>query len=242
MKTLTIIVSLLVSPLALALTPVTENFDSARLNPLRWQRAMFKSARMDQLLGKLGFWIVAPFDKDEDYAYIELLNNQPGFNENWQVTVAVTNKSGEGDHIGAGFWIYNADDPSDVIFFEFYGNNSRVQKTCAMASFVLNGSHQAAQFPFNRGLLKSAKLRVVFNRQTKLFTFKVGTPNPTRRSRTVWTSIGTFSPTGVGGDARANWNLNPGSGRFGIRLEGYGERRLLDRGKVSMDNFVLAAP
>ena len=242
MKTLTIIVSLLVSPLALAITPVTENFDSARLNPVRWQRAMFKSARMDQLLGKLGFWIVEPFDQDEDYAYIELRNNQPGVNENWQVTVAVTNKSGEGDHIGAGFWIYNATDPSDVVFFEFYGNNSKVRKTCAKACFVLDGSHMKDEFPFKKGALTSAKLRIVYSRQTRLFTFKVGSPSPTTRNRTIWSSIGTFSPFNSGGDARANWNLNPGSGRFGIRLEGYGERRLLERGKVSMDNFVLAAP
>jgi hypothetical protein len=242
MKTLTIIVSLFVSPLALALTPVTENFDSARLNPLRWQRAMFKSARIDQWLNKLGFWIVDPFDKDEDYAYVELLNNQPGVNENWQVTVAVTNKSGQGDNIGAGFWIYNADSPSDVVFFEFYGNNSRVRKTCAKASFVLDGSHMTDEFLFTRGTLTNAKLRIVYSRQTRLFNFKVGTPSSTRRGATSWTSIGTFSPFNSGGDARANWNLNPGSGRFGIRLEGYGERRLLDRGKVSMDNFVLAAP
>lgn len=228
-----------------ALTPYADSFDGKSLNTVRWQRAVFKNAKLWPANGRLNFTIAPAFDAQEDYAYLELRNNRPGFAENWQVTLDVTNASGQGENIGAGFWIYNAADPSDVAFFEFYGNPGRTMKRAGKACFVLDGNDQPAVLAFNGRLLTAAKLRVSFSRQTKLLTFIVGIVNPNQSgvgTHVDWTPIGTFSPTGKGGTLQADWKMNAAGGRFGIRLEAYGERRKLKAGKVFLDNFVLGAP
>lgn len=240
MKTIALIslAWMLISPPASALTPVADGFNSNLIDPARWELAQFKNAQFKAARQRVNFFIFPKFDADEDYAYLELRNNQPGFNEHWQVTLTVNNESGQGDRIGAGFWIYNADDPSDVIFFEFYGHSGPKARKCAAASFVLDGATMKKSLVYRAGNLTKAKLRIVFNAKTKLFTFRIapmGKP-------VEWQTLGTFSPTGGDGDIRANWNLNPGGGRFGIRLEGYGEQRLLEGGLVFMDNFNLNRP
>ena len=229
---------LLLAPMSHALTPIADGFNNNALDPARWQVSQFGKAKFKVSQQRVNFFIFPAFDPNEDYGYLELLNNQPGFNESWQVALTVNNTSGQGDRIGAGFWIYNADDPSDVIFFEFYGNPAKRDRLCASASFVLDGDYLEASLEHKAALLTKAKLRVIFNAKTKLFTFKVARTG----KNADWTTLGTFSPTGKGGDVRANWNLNPGSGRFGIRLEGYGERRLLEGGKVYLDSFNLSRP
>jgi hypothetical protein len=227
-----------------ALTPYADAFSGKALNSVRWQRALFKNAKLWPANGRLNFTIAPAFDPDEDYAYLELRNNRPGFAEDWQVTVDVTNTSGQGDRIGAGFWIFNAADSRDVAFFEFFGNPGATMKQAGKASFVLDGQTSPARLSFNSAKLTSAKLRVSFNKRTKLMTFSVGVtnPKPAGGTRLTWTPIGTFSPTGKGGTMRADWQMNPAGGSFGIRLEAYGEQRTLAPGKVSLDNFALAAP
>jgi hypothetical protein len=240
MKTITIATTawMLIPAFAPALTPFSDGFNTNTLNPVRWQVSQFHNAKLRVGQQRVNFFIYPAFHPDEDYGYLELLNNQPGINENWQVTLTINNTSGQGDRIGAGFWIHNADDPSDVIFYEFYGNAGKRARKCAAACFVLNGTTMAQKINHHAAKLTAAKLRIVYAANTKLFTFRIAPAVPAAR----WRTLGTFSPTGIGGDVRANWNLNPGSGRFGIRLEAYGEQRLLDGGKVFMDNFVLSAP
>lgn len=227
----------------LALTPVEENFNAKTLDTTRWELAQFENAKLRQSRQRLNFLIGPATHPEEDYAYLELRDNQPGFNENWQVLLDVSNTAGHGDHMGIGFWIYNADDPSDVVFFEFYGNKTKKPRTSVSASFVLDGIHTAEDLDL-KPKVTSGKLKITFNKQTKLFTFFFGkrVPKVSGKGTTlVWQRVGTFSPTGKGGNARANWNMNPASGRFGIRLEGYGENKLVGAGEAFMDNFVLKA-
>jgi hypothetical protein len=228
-----------------ALTPTEDDFESPKLLTSAWQLSQFANAKLRQFDGRLNFIVSPETDPDEDYAFVELRNNQPGFNENWQVTLDVTNKTGNNDDTGVGFWIFNADDTRDVIFFEFYGNSTKRERKCASASFVNDGAYLTKELELKSQKITSGKLKVTFNRATKLFTFHFGTivPKASGKGSTVdWQRMGTFSPTGIGGDARANWQMNPGSGRFGIRLEGFAEGHLIDGGKATMDNFVLKAP
>lgn len=227
----------------LALTPVEENFNAATLDTTRWELAQFANAKLLQSRHRLNFLIGPATDPEEDYAYLELRNNQPGINENWQVLLDVTNTAGYGDQMGVGFWIYNADDPSDVLFFEFYGNKTKKVRTSVTASFVLDGEHTDEELNL-KPKVTTGKLKITFSAKTKLFTFQFGKWVPKASGKgnlLVWQRVGTFSPTGKGGNARANWNMNPASGRFGIRLEGYGENKLVGGGKAFMDNFLLKA-
>lgn len=226
----------ILSGFCLAFTPAEDDFSAAVLNPKRWQLNQFENAKLRQSNDRLNF-IVRTSTADEDYAYLELRNNQPGYNENWQVLLDVTNATGEGDRVGVGFWIFNADDPADVVFFEFYGSPGKRLRTGVRASFILDGAHIDGVLELKQKLTTDGSLKLTFNKLTKRFTFHF------RKSvkGADWVNLGTFSVNGLGGDVRANWNMNPGGGRFGIRLEGYGENRQVIGGKASMDNFELKA-
>jgi len=221
----------------LALTPVSDDFKGASLNTKLWKISNFENARLRQSSGRLNFTIGPKTHPEEDYAFAQLVNNQPGFNESWQVTLDVANTAAKGKRVGVGFWIFNADDPSDTVFFEFYGKGKGANGGFNV-SFVLDGQHVGADLWRNPNV-SSGSLRITFNKQTKLFTFYCDRSGSGGGYQ--WTRIGTFSPTGVGGDRRAKWQMNPGSGRFGIRLEGFGEQSLVSGGKATMDNFVLRA-
>ena len=220
----------------LALTPVEDSFNATALNTKRWQLSQFQNAKLRQAGERLNF-LVRASTPDEDYAFVELINNQPGYNENWQLLLDVKNTTGQGDRVGVGFWIFNADDPSDVVFFEFYGSPGKKERNCVRASFILDGTHIAGDLNLKEKLTTSGRLKLTFNKQTKRFAFFFRSDE----KGSNWLSLGTFSVNGVGGTTRANWNMNPGSGRFGIRLEGYGENRVVASGAANMDDFVLGA-
>jgi hypothetical protein len=222
----------------LALTPVSEDFQTASLVKQRWQFFNSKNALLKHAGTRLSFAVPENFSR-EDYSYAELRNNQPGYNENWQVVLDVKNSAFQGDEVGVGFWIYNADDPGDVAFLEFYGNRGRKNQEYVCACFVTDGQHLTKDFTLKaKRLITAGKLKISFNKTTKILTFSFRAEG----ARNSWREFGTFSVNGVGGSQRANWNMNPASGRFGIRLEAYGERSIVMAGAVSMDNFVLQAP
>ena len=234
---LVLAISQILAGTSMALMPVEDNFNAPKLNGSRWQIFNYKNAKMRHANNQLNFSVRAS-SGGEDYSYAELINNQPGYNESWQLFLDVKNAAGKGDDAGVGFWIFNADDPSDVVFFEFYGNPGKTKRESVCACFVLDGQHLDEEISLKQKAATQGTLKINFNPKTKSFTFffrnhPKGSP---------WIKMGSFSVNGVGGDVRANWNMNPGSGRFGIRLEGYSEKRAVAAGDLTMDNFLLQAP
>ena len=219
-----------------ALTPVADDFNAATLNMSRWQIFNSKNAKMRHLNKRLNF-SVPKSSGGENYSYAELINNQPGYNENWQLLLDVKNAAGKGDDAGVGFWIFNADDPGDVIFFEFYGNPGKTKRESVCACFVTDGQHLAEELTLKQKAATQGRLKINYSAKTKSFTFFFRK----NAKGSAWTQMGSFSVNGVGGDVRANWNMNPGSGRFGIRLEGFSEKKAVAAGDLTMDNFVLQA-
>ncbi|MEO7099608.1 MAG: hypothetical protein ABI162_09630 [Luteolibacter sp.] len=134
---------------------------------------------------------------------------------------------------GLTWTAFNADDPGDTVFFELYGKGT---KGGFFASFVLDGFYTVGNdIGKNPGVSKGS-IRISFNKNTKLITFsfdKTGSADGYK-----WTKLCTFSPTGVGGDRRANWNMNPTTGRFGIRIYGFSDSRIVAAGTENLDNFV----
>ena len=226
-----------------ALTPFEENFNGSALDPSVWETAAFKNASLVQNKQRLNFLVGPVSDPDEDYAYIELLGNQPSINESWQAIVDVTNTTGQRDNVGVGFWIYNTSRTGDVVFFEFYGNPTKKSRTSVRASFVVNSQDAVKQLDL-KPKLTSGKLMVSFSAKTKLFTFSFGKRVPKQSGKgttLVWQKMGTFSPAADKNPSGETWLFDRDT-RFGIRLEGYGENRLVTGGQASMDNFVLRAP
>lgn len=218
---------------ASALSPFSDNFNAAKLNTSRWTLKNFAKGKLAQSSGRLNYLVASP-PTDDDFATLELRNNQPGFNENWETIVDVANTRNAGFSAGAGIWIFNATDPKDGLFLEFYGSRAGFN----VIGITDDRDNPAGDISTNPGI-NSGSMRISFNKTTKLLTCwydKTGSANGYQ-----WVKIATFSPTGKGGDRRGNWNMNPASGRFGIRLFGYSERQTITAGKITMDNFALRA-
>lgn len=218
---------------ASALTPFSDNFNAAKLNTSRWLVKNSGNGKLLQSAGRLNFTVAKP-PADGDGATIELRNNQPGFNENWQIIVDVTNMLNAGEAAGPGIFLFNAADRRDGLVLEFYGSKGGFN----VFGFTDDRDNPAGDILRNPGV-NVGSMRISFNKTTKLLTCwydKSGSKNGFQ-----WVKIATFSPTGKGGDRRGNWNMNPGSGRFGIQLFGYAETKSVATGKITMDNFALKA-
>lgn len=225
----------LLSGNAFALTPFSDNFKAASLNTSRWSLHNYAKGKLTQSSGRINFTVATPPTND-DFATLDLRNNQPGYNESWQVVLDVANTTKSGFRAGVGIGIFNADDYGDGVFLEFYG-------AAADGGFniiaVTNDNDNPAGDILKNPRITSGSIRISFDKTSKLFTFwydKTGSADGFK-----WVKMGTFSPTGKGGDRRGNWNMNSGGGRFAVQIFGYAQKQSVASGKISMDNFILKA-
>ncbi len=227
--------SLLLADTTLALTPFSDNFNSDSLNSKRWGLKNYNKGKLSQGSGRLNFAIGSP-PTDDDFSILELRNNKPGFNENWEVSLDVTNTADKGNHFGIGMLIFNAADSKDNLNLEFYGNGQG-------GGFNVIGITNDKDTPKkdlqkNPGVTSGA-MRISFDKTSKLFSLwfdRTGSADGFQ-----WEKICTYSPTGTGGDRRGNWDMNAAGGMFGIKLFGYGEGFSIASGKLRLDNFALKA-
>lgn len=220
---------------AFALTPFSEKFKATKLNTSRWSLEKGGKGKLAQASGRLSF-TVASSPTEDDYAILNLRNNRPGFNENWEVILDVTNGAKRGEDVGVGISIFNSADPKDSVNLEFYGSGAR-----GGFNFIgiTDDNDDVSQDVRANPNVSRGSLRISFSKTTKLFTMwydRTGSADGFK-----WAKLCTFSPTGSGGTRRGNWKMNAGSGNFGVRIFGYAEFQSVAKGKVSMDNFVLRA-
>ena len=220
----------------LALTPFSDDFTGTRLDKASWQQGSYGTgAILKQSGGRLNFTM--PVAKDEEVdTWVELIASHPGYNENWQAILDVTNANNHRGNSAPGLWIFNAADPSDSVYLEFLGNGV---KGGFGASFVVNGFYSAgADIVANPGVSKGS-IRVIFNKTTKILTFSY---DPTGSGDGYkWIKLGTFATNGVDGDRRGNWEMDPEIGSFTIRVNGYVDGKVVAAGTETMDNFALKA-
>ncbi len=219
---------------AFALTPFSDNFNATALKSTRWTLKNYAKGKLSLSGGKFNFTVSGP--TGDDFSTLELKNNRPSYNESWEVILDVANTSGQGDKVGTGILIYNADDDGDQVGLEFNGKGRS-------GGFVMLGNTNDQDNPqqdirVDPSVTKGS-LKISFDKSATLFTFWYDSTGST--DGLAWTRLGTFSPTGTGGDRRGNWNMNPNNGRFGIQLFGFSDGRTVTAGKVSFDNFKLKA-
>lgn len=216
----------------LALTPVSDKFTGPKINETLWYQAKLGSGSLTQN-GKLNFVVTAK-PAEQDYASIELMPSQPGFNEDWEIVMDVSNTSKMKRKVGIGFMLFNFDDRKDYLYFEFYG------KTGLSAGVLQDGVHAPnARLSAKTGPSKGS-IRARFSKKTKLVTFWFSQTGAAQGYN--WVKVGTFSPKGKGGKINANWKMNPGSGRFGVQLFGFGQGSKVAAKKATVDNFTLKTP
>lgn len=216
----------------LALTPITEEFESTKIDPVNWFYYHDTKSRLIQGNGVLNFRVLSK-PLAANYSSIELLTSQPSFNENWEMTVDVTNTSSYVRTVGGGITIFNSVDRNDRLYINYYGKAG-----IGTGSYTNNVNANA--FKLSPGVATaSGGVRVSFSKKTKLLTIYLS--DSVSGEGYAWRKIGSFSPTGVGGDARTNWKMDPVSGRFGIQLFGNAGPRTISSGKITFDNFVLSS-
>ena len=220
-----------ISGQCLALTPITEEFESAKIDPVNWFYYHDTKSKLVQTNGVLNFRVLSK-PLAGNYSSIELLTSQPSFNENWEMTLDITNMSSYVRTVGGGITIFNSVDRNDRLYISYYGKagigvGADTNKVNAHFSKLSPGVATA-----------TGGVRVSFSRKTKLLTIFLS--DNMSGEGYQWRKIGSFSPNGVGGDARANWKLDPVSGGFGIQLFGNAVTRAISSGKITFDNFVLA--
>ncbi len=215
--------------------PIVEEFSSSELDPIRFYQynvgnAILVPKLVDKEM-KLNLTVLPEFTK-EDFVSAELRNAYPGYSQNWEMTVDLTNSSNAGKNAGCGFMIFNEADRKDYLFVEFYGISG------IKAGVIVNGKDAPVGKLSAKVGAPKGSIRVRFDAATKLMSFAVSLKDKTEGYK--WFKIGTFSPTGQKGDVRANWRLKP-KGQFGIQLFGFGESRIVKEGKVTFDNFAVKA-
>jgi hypothetical protein len=218
---------------AMALTPVSDNFNSRLLNTARWTSESGSGGKLTQSSGRVNYTALRA--SDDGYGMLTLRNNRPGYNEDWQIILDVSNTAGKGKDVGVGIMIGNGADPLDSLYFEFYGR--------PLGGFnfigVTDGEDDASQDITAKPNVRKGSMKVAFNKTTKLFTFwydRTGSADGFQ-----WRRLCSFSPTGNGGDRRGDWKMNPAGGNFTVSVFGYSENQVVTNGKASFDNFVLKA-
>lgn len=218
---------------AVAVTPASDKFNTALLQASRWSVTKGAKGKLTQSGGRVNYTAASPTTED-DYGILTLRNNRPGMNENWQVILDVSNTANRGEDVGVGICITNAADPLDSVNLEFYGEGAR-----GGFNFIgiTDDEDDASKDIHARPGGTKGSMKVSFNKSSKLFTFWYDSTGSSDGFQ--WVKLCTFSPTGTGGNRRGNWNMNPASGNFSVRLFGYSEFKVVTTGKASFDNFVL---
>jgi hypothetical protein len=219
---------------AMALTPVSDNFNSRLLNAARWTSESGSGGKLTQSSGRVNFTTSRAID--DPYAMLTLRNNRPGYYEDWQIILDVTNTANKGKDVGVGIMVANGADPLDSVNLEFYGTGPR-----GGFNFIgiTDDEDDASQDITAKPNVSKGSMKVAFNKTTKLFTFwydRTGSADGFQ-----WKRLCSFSPTGKGGDRRGNWKMNPAGGNFTLAVFGYSENQVVTNGKASFDNFLLKA-
>jgi len=227
----------------LAVTPVFEDFSGEKLDPARWYQTRYGHGNLRHAGGHLTYATRTTPTKD-DYAVVELIPSQPGYDENWEVVVDLADKTSLGYDAGCGIMIVNSQERRDYLYVDFYGkgkmqDGKRVAGGISAGVFVDSKHVKNGTFTKNPKVAKGA-IRFRFNATTKLMTLFV---SPTHKDEGyTWLKIGTFSPKGSGGDVNGNWQMTDGTSRFSIQLFGFANAKQITAGKVWLDNLSVSAP
>ncbi|RYD47812.1 MAG: hypothetical protein EOP85_04790 [Verrucomicrobiaceae bacterium] len=216
---------------ASALTPITDAFN--KLSETTWYQYKTGKGKL-AASGKLSF-ITKGAPTKYDFSSIELLTSRPGFNEDWQLTLDLTNTANSKTDAGGGLMIFNVQDRSDYLYLEYYGTSG------VDGGIIVNGKPPAKKGHISiPAATKKGSVKITFDKKKKLLSLALSVKN--KKQGYEWVDVGNFSPTGKGGDVSGNWDMNAAGGTFGIQLFGVAFDTAVKTGKITFDNFQLSAP
>jgi hypothetical protein len=220
---------LLCAGTAQAVTPFSDSFSSAT-NTTRWAVSNFGSGMISTSAGKLMFTVPRNPTRD-DFATFTLRGIQPTVNEDWEVTINVSNTTAKGQNSAPGLWIQNAADRNDAVFIEFYNRSATASKV--NSTFMTDESDSATMDISNSVAGTKASLRATYRKATKIITlwYRI---SPTA----AWSKLSNFSPfNSTTAQRRGNWQMNPNTGKFKVVIYGYSAGNIIAAGGITLDNF-----
>lgn len=207
---------------------ITDKFNAATLDPATWYLSDKGNGRLAVMNGKLNFLVGANAGKNVLGA-AELICQYPGFDEEWELTVALSNNFAPGKKAGCGVMICHAEDRSDYFYLDFKGLSG-------ISSGMYANGRKLDGFFYRKSSWAKARLRIQY--ADKVMKFSI---SPTGKPDS-WLNIGKFSPTarkeGIPAQLHANWRMKP-SDTFGIQLYGFSNSTRVRAGKTTLDNFQL---
>lgn len=211
-----------------AVTPFSDDFSTAT-NTNRWKVYQFGGGKIASSAGKVVF-TVPKNPTGDDFALFALKGIQPTVNEDWEVTVDVSNTTAKGRQSGPGLFIENAADRNDAVFIEFYSNWS----VSTVNSIFMTNEKDDASMDISRTIPgPNLSLRATYKKATKIITFSY-------RSLPSggWIQLSSFSPFNrTTAPRRGDWKLNPRTGKFNVVIYGFSERNIITSGGITLDNF-----
>lgn len=209
---------------------ILEKFKSPPLNPATWEVSEKGQGRLVVKNGKLNFRVGA-YPGKSNLGTAELICQYPGYDEAWELTVALTNNIvGTGKNAYCGVTVFHAEDRSDYFQLDFRG-------LAGVKTGMYKNGRKLHGFIARKSPETKARIRIQY--ADKVMTFSI---SPTGEPGS-WLKIGTFSPTavseGVSAKLHANWRMRP-TDTFGFQLFGFSNATAVRAGKISLDNFALS--
>lgn len=216
---------------------VTDDFNAAVLDPLKWSVTDSTPATSFTHAGQRLNYIISEAPSADDFRVLRCVSVQPAYDKDWEVIVDVSNTSVRNtmaDWSGVGLAITGAQnlDRYDEIFFELGDENVTDKKI--FANFITDDVDAPELDAVVSGTLTTASLRVVFNATSKVFSLSVDRTGSTNGYQ--WEALTSYGIAGSGGDRNTDWQMS-GDGVFNISCYGLSANRVISQGQMTFDNF-----
>jgi len=230
--------ALAVSSFNAVATSYNDNFDGQTLDSSKWE-LFTEDDNINMILdsGRLNY-VRTGTPTDDDFAVLEFIATEPGYDESWEVIVDVTNtapRSDEDQFTGAGIEILDAqnlDTTYNAVFLEL-GNEFRSRVTFR-SNFITDDNDQPELDDEIDEGDTSGSLRISYNGTSKVFSIWV---DPSGSGDGFeWQLLSSYGIAGTGGIRNTNWDMTS-SGTFLIGIYGLSGNLQVSTGTVTFDNF-----
>ncbi len=229
---------LAVSSLDAVATSYSDNFDGPTLDPAKWIQ-FAEGGNMILNSGRLNY-VRSGTPTGDDFAVLQFIATEPGYDEDWEVIVDVTNTAPRSNQstqfTGAGIGIQDFEnlDTYNSIFLEL--GNEFTSDMRFFANFITNEVDSPDDDDVLNAGGNSGSLRISYNGGTKVFSIWADSSGPGDGFQ--WQLLSSYGIAGSGGIRNTDWDMTS-SGTFSIVLYGLSANLQVSTGTVTFDNFQL---
>jgi hypothetical protein len=215
----------------------SDDFNGTTLDSATWDLTDSGQATLQLGSGKLNY-LASGLEADE-FAVVDLLATNPGYGQNWEVIVDVTNTTPrsdpENEFTGAGIFVSNNDGSfEDAIFLEL--GNELSAGIRFFANFQTGGNESPDEDDSLPTITTSGSLRISYDGAAKVFSIWADPTGPADGFQ--WQLLSSYGIAGSGGIRNTNWGMSS-SGTFLVSLYGLSSNLSVNSGGITFDNFHL---